>query len=203
MNLLLLALLLPLAAAAQDDEDAKQRARIAAERTQAEAVFQAQEKACYGRFAVDDCLNAAKAQRRNVLADLRRQELSLNEALRKRKAADHLRSIEERSRVEPRSPKERRENPRVETPRAPGPSGRPSDRVPPSGERVAPGGRGQDEIKRRQAQAAAQRSRRQEAAERNVARQKERLAAAQERKADRDKRLTERNKLPAQPLPAP
>ncbi len=73
-----------------------ERARISAERNQAEARFAAQEVACYKIFAVNDCLKAARSQRRERLADLRRQELSLTQAERKRRAAERVRSIEER-----------------------------------------------------------------------------------------------------------
>lgn len=74
-----------------------ERERIATERSQAETRFAAQEVACYQKFAVNDCLNAAKSQRRERLSDLRRQELTLNAAERKRRASDRVRSIEERN----------------------------------------------------------------------------------------------------------
>ena len=74
-----------------------ERGRIAAERSEADAWLASQEVACYRIFAVNDCLKAARSQRRERLSDLRRQELSLNEAQRKRRSADRLRSIEERN----------------------------------------------------------------------------------------------------------
>lgn len=74
-----------------------QRARIAAERAKADAQFAQDEEACYARFAVNDCQNEARARRRETLADLRRQEVSLNDEQRKRKGADRIRSIEERA----------------------------------------------------------------------------------------------------------
>jgi colicin import membrane protein len=74
-----------------------ERARIAAERSQADTRFAAQERACYRKFAVNDCLQAARSQRREVLSDLRRQELSLNEAERKGRAAERVRGIDERN----------------------------------------------------------------------------------------------------------
>ncbi len=74
-----------------------ERARIAAERNQADARLASEEVACYKTFAVNDCLKAARSKRRERLSDLRRQELSLNEAERKRRAAERLRSIEERN----------------------------------------------------------------------------------------------------------
>ena len=96
---LLLALFALAPAWSQEGEaERAQRARISAERSQADAAFLADEKACYGKFAVNDCINDARSRRRAVLADLRRQEISLNDAQRKRRAAEKLRSIEERSR---------------------------------------------------------------------------------------------------------
>ncbi len=77
--------------------DSEERARIVAERARAEALFAQQEKACYGQFAVNDCINAARTGRRTTLADLRRQEVSLNDAQRRRKGADRIRSIEEKN----------------------------------------------------------------------------------------------------------
>lgn len=89
---------LSLAAAAQPGPSPEaERARIAAERGQAEASFASQEVACYRTFAVNDCLNAAKSQRRERLSDLRRQDLTLNEAERKRRASERVRSIDERN----------------------------------------------------------------------------------------------------------
>ena len=94
--LAMLAAALP-AGAQTDTAEEAERGRIAAERNQADARLAAQEVACYKTFAVNDCLTAARSQRRERLSDLRRQELSLNEAQRKRRSADRLRSIEERN----------------------------------------------------------------------------------------------------------
>src|SRR6478609_726240 len=83
---------------AQDDPGvAAHRARIDAERKQVEAEFGDLQKQCYRKFAVNDCLNRARAQRREKLSDLRRQEISLNDAERKRKAAERSGNLEERS----------------------------------------------------------------------------------------------------------
>ena len=91
----ILATVLP-AGAETDTAAEAERGRIAAERNQAQTRLAAQEVACYKTFAVNDCLKAARSQRREQMSDLRRQELSLNEAQRKRRAADRLHSIEER-----------------------------------------------------------------------------------------------------------
>ena len=88
-------------ALAQDAEDpAAARAHISAERSQVEAAFRLQEKGCYSKFAVNDCLKAARAQRRETLADLKRQETSLNDADRKRKGAERQRALEEKAAAE-------------------------------------------------------------------------------------------------------
>lgn len=74
-----------------------QRTRIAGERNRAQLTFDEHETRCYQRFAVNDCLREARNLRRDVLADLRRQELSLSSAEAKRKGAESLRRLEERS----------------------------------------------------------------------------------------------------------
>jgi colicin import membrane protein len=94
--LFLPAALLVAGAWAQEPDAAAERARIRAERDQAEAGFVAQEKACRARFAVNDCVNDARKRMRDTLADLRRQEITLNDAERKRRAAERLKDIQER-----------------------------------------------------------------------------------------------------------
>ena len=74
-----------------------QRTRIQAERNTAQATFEWKEVQCYQGFAVNDCLLDARALRRDALADLRRQELSLNSSEAKRKGAQSIRRLEEKS----------------------------------------------------------------------------------------------------------
>jgi hypothetical protein len=98
-RLVLLSLLFAVAAHAQD-EDASvtaERARLKQEHQKADAVYLAEEKACYGKFAVNDCIARAKARRREVVSDLRRQEIALNDAERKRKAAERKRELDEKA----------------------------------------------------------------------------------------------------------
>jgi len=86
-------------AQAQDDAQrllAQERARIAAQRQAADSRYTQAEAACYARFAVNDCLNEARAARRETLADLRRQEVSLNDDERRRKGAAQRQRIDER-----------------------------------------------------------------------------------------------------------
>jgi len=74
-----------------------ERARLQEQRDRAGAAYDKEEAACYRKFAVTDCLAEVRGRRREALADLRRQEISLNSVERKRKGADQLVRIEEKS----------------------------------------------------------------------------------------------------------
>lgn len=197
---------LPLASTAQVDEGTTaQRARIAAERSQVEAAFRVEEKDCYRKFAVNDCLSAARDHRRQLLADLRRQEILLNDAQRKRKAAEHLRDIEERSSPEKQEQKaeQRAKTPAEQRDREATAARKAADRASSEASLPAKAARRQEETKRKQAEASAARQRRAQEAAQNLEERQQRLAEAQERKAGVDKRLAERKKPPAKPLPVP
>lgn len=87
-----------------------ERSRIASERQQVEARFKAEETACYQKFAVNDCIDAGRAERREKLADLRRQEISLNDAERKRKGAEQVQRMEDKQKDQvPPQPMQQRE----------------------------------------------------------------------------------------------
>ena len=62
-------------------------ARIQSERKLVEAHAAVDEAGCYQRFAVNDCLRDVRAKRRAFLQDLRRQEISINDAERKARGA--------------------------------------------------------------------------------------------------------------------
>lgn len=68
----------------------EEHARIRQSRATEQAGFAVLEAQCYRRFAVNDCLIDVRARRRDVLGDLRRQEISLNDAERKRRAAEQI-----------------------------------------------------------------------------------------------------------------
>ena len=74
-----------------------ERMRISAERTRLEAAFALEETACYKRFWVNNCLDELKVRSRDALADLRRQEIVLNDDARKAKATEQLQKTEDRS----------------------------------------------------------------------------------------------------------
>lgn len=83
----------PASGAAADAE----RSRIQAERDKVEERFARDEAACYQKFSVSDCLIQARTARRELISDLRRQELSLNAADARRRGAEQLSRIEEKS----------------------------------------------------------------------------------------------------------
>lgn len=89
--------LAPAAAPASASIGDIERARINAERVRREAGFAAEESACYKKFMVNNCLDAIKPKRSEAMADLRRQEVSLDEQDRKARAAEQIRKSEEKS----------------------------------------------------------------------------------------------------------
>lgn len=65
-----------------------------------EARFLALEQSCHTRFAVFDCLQQVRAERRLVLDELRRKEVILNDLERRKKAANQLEQIREKTSAE-------------------------------------------------------------------------------------------------------
>ncbi len=195
------------AALAQDVDTAAaaERARIAAERSQVEARFRTDEKYCYGIFAVNDCLSAARARRREAMSDLRRQEISLNDADRKRKGAERQRAIEERPAPEDRPPKAEQAAKGTADHRAPGARAaqKAADHAQAETSNAASARERQRQAQLKASEKNAERIRRAEEAAQNAKRQKEQQAEAEAHRASVKKRLAERKKPPAHPLPAP
>lgn len=75
-----------------------ERTRLAKEREAARQRHDADELACWRRFAVNDCLRDARQRRRDVLSAARRDELVLNALERERQTAARLRAIEQKGR---------------------------------------------------------------------------------------------------------
>lgn len=73
--------------------DGEARERIVAERAQARADFVAQERECQARFAVTRCVDAARSRQRATLGQLRREELLLDDARRRQRAAERVAEI--------------------------------------------------------------------------------------------------------------
>lgn len=74
-----------------------QRQRINAVRNQKLSEMAAQDAACLSRFAVTDCQNAVGRRRRDMLADLKRQEARLDEVDRRQKGVDQLQRSEDKA----------------------------------------------------------------------------------------------------------
>ena len=70
-----------------------ERARLVQQREAAQQHYRDEELVCWRRFAVNDCLSAAKRQRRGTLDALRQQDLQLNALERERRTAERLREI--------------------------------------------------------------------------------------------------------------
>ena len=71
-----------------------QRVAIDAKRQQLQSGFAAEDAICHTRFAVNNCLRDVDARRTASLADLRRQDIFLNDQERKRRGAEEIRRIE-------------------------------------------------------------------------------------------------------------
>lgn len=70
-----------------NEVDTLERARIAQERAAVEAEHQSEQRACYQYFAVNNCLDKARENKRKALGILREQEIELND-VRRRHAAE-------------------------------------------------------------------------------------------------------------------
>jgi hypothetical protein len=100
----LLAALLALGVAALDAraaDAAAERVRIRAERAQAEQRYAAAERECRARFVVTSCVEAAQVQRRDTLTRLRNEELVLDQAERRQRAAERAAGIRDKQSREP------------------------------------------------------------------------------------------------------
>ena len=71
-----------------------ERDRINAERAKINKQYDVDRAACYKKFAVSGCIEDLQVKRREVLDDLKRQEILINDEERRRKAAERLESIE-------------------------------------------------------------------------------------------------------------
>jgi colicin import membrane protein len=186
-------------AAGRDTE----KAQIAAERARLEAGFKAEEAACYRRFLVNACLEEIRPRRAEAMAELRRQEISINEAERKAKGADQIQKIEEKNSGERQQQRADQEQKALqETTR----------RVERNEQRVQSQGKTAEEAsanvsaaqarqKNSQTKAGEALTRQQEAAA-NVQEAKSRADKAEQNRADREKRLREKGPSTGKPLPA-
>jgi colicin import membrane protein len=78
-------------------QESAERMRISSERAALLRGYEAQREACYQKLAVTICHTQARDKHNDQMRDLKRQETALNDAGRKRKAADRLKAVEERN----------------------------------------------------------------------------------------------------------
>jgi colicin import membrane protein len=107
------------------DDDASQRWRIEHERAEVNARARAGEAACAERFVVSSCLAQVRAERRAAIQKLDHQRALLDDAQRKRRAADRQARISERQDAAARADEAR------QPPPATGPS-RAAEALPPA-----------------------------------------------------------------------
>lgn len=78
-------------------EPIDERASIEAQRQEISQRLDAQELACQQKFAVTDCVNQVRKQRRELLSSLKKQETRLNDADRRARAQEQRRVTDEKS----------------------------------------------------------------------------------------------------------
>lgn len=88
-----------------------ERARIAALKVQRAAELDAQERQCDQRFAVTDCVNQVRSQRRQVMSGLEQQLVKINDAQRQQQAEEVR-----RARLEKEHERTRRQSPNTTRP---------------------------------------------------------------------------------------
>jgi hypothetical protein len=177
-----------------------ERDRIKVEREALTARRQQDEAVCYQRFAVEDCLRGVRAKARESHDRLRAQEIELNDAERREKAAERLRAIEDKQVAVP--PAGKRADAQVRKPSA-DPDVAKAQRDQDAHQRA------QQQISRAQVQASEQAARAAATADRAAqsrAKHAQALQAAQERRVRIEKSQADalaQGRKPAAPLPAP
>ena len=179
-------LLLAFSARAIGADDGAERERIRKERADVETQFTQSERACYEKIVVSSCLDAARATRREAMARLRTQEIELNEAQRKHKAAQKEQSLNEKSLAKEGSAKAA--GPSASAPPAEKPAPKPATPRPPREPKPVP--------------SASQRAA-QEAAAKAAYEAKQREAEAHRLEVARRNEEHARKTKPATPLPIP
>jgi hypothetical protein len=182
----------------QDPSIDAERKRLQEERAKVEAEYKADEKACYAKFAVNSCLDKAKAKRREAVSDLRRQEISLNDAERKRKAAERERSIEDRANaVKPPA------SGQADADRQLRANERAAERAQQAASAPAKAAEREKQVEKREAEIKASAQRRQQDAAQAAKEHERRVAEAKEREENMKRRQAERKKPPASSLADP
>ena len=190
--------------AQEKDNNALERSKIAAERARLEAGFQSEEAACKSRFAVNACLQEIRPRRNAAMADLRRQDLLINEAERKARGADQIQKTEDKSSLERQQQRaEQEKKAQQETERR---SERNDQRGQSQAKSAADASANVEAAETRQKNSqskAGEAKTRHEQAASNVLDAKVRSEKAAQNQAERDKRLKDKSNSNRQPLPAP
>jgi hypothetical protein len=190
-----------------DQEKAKnslERSKIAAERARLEAGFLAEETVCKSRFAVNACLQEIRSRRNEAMADLRRQDLLINESDRKARAADQIQKTEEKSNLErqqQRAEQEKKAQQETER-RSESNNQRGQSQAKSAADASANVVAAQTRQKNSQSKAGEAKTRDEQAAA-NVQNAKVRAEKAAQNQAERDKRLKDKTNSTRKPLPAP
>ena len=184
--------------------NALERSKIAAERERLEAGFQAEETVCKSRFAVNACLQEIRPRRNAAMADLRRQDLLINESDRKARGADQVQKTEDKSNLERQQQRaEQEKKAQQETERR---SERNDQRGQSQAKSAADASANVEAAQTRQqnsqSKAGGAKTRHEQAAA-NVQDAKVRSEKAAQNQAERDKRLKEKSNSTRKPLPAP
>jgi hypothetical protein len=77
----------------------EQRANIQTRREQESRRFDAQERDCLDKFAVNDCTHAVQVRRRQVIGNLQREENLVKDLERQRSAMAQLKSVEDKAKA--------------------------------------------------------------------------------------------------------
>ncbi|UUZ76230.1 hypothetical protein LP414_33800 [Polaromonas sp. P1(28)-13] len=181
-----------------------ERARISADRARLEAGFLAEDAACYKRFAVNSCLGEVNARRREAMADLRRQEISLNDEERKIKGAEQIRKTEEKSSPEKlqEAADRRAQALKDHQSRLDRDKKAQEDRATAKSSEKANSEASADKLKSKQAKTQARQGMQNAAAE-EAKKFNDRQKEAQERRAQHDRERLKQTKPPAKSLPLP
>ena len=182
----------------------QERQRISVERVQQEALLMRQDRACYDRFAVNRCLSKVNVERRAIMADLRRQEVLLNEEERRARGADQLQKIDDKSSLQMQQEEANRRAQALQDydARLLREQSKKADRQLRQGQDAANTATHQERLKLEAEQAQSRKAGQSQAAE-EAQKYQQRVQEAQERKAARELQKQQATKPPAPGLPLP
>jgi hypothetical protein len=183
---------------------AAERDRLTQERSVLEAKFKTEQAACYQRFAVEDCLQQSRRQRRTAEDNIKRQESELNDMERKARGAAQLERLDKaapRKQDDPAVQEKARQSQSDREQRAADHAKTRED----TAAQAEANRRKLEDKQRTQAEEQAKAARLKAEAPEARARYERKLEKSAEHRADTERRNAERNKprSPALPTPAP